>query len=114
MRLAFFTPLNPLPSGISDYGEALLRHLAGKMEHVDVFIEDYSPTASLASPNLTIRPWQQFEADYVAGKYDAVVYQIGNNPYHVYIHDLALRIPGILILHEFNLHYLISDATIKR
>ena len=114
MHLAFFTPLNPLPSGISDYGETLLRHLTGKMVHVDVFIEDYSPTANLASPNLAIRPWQQFEADYEAGNYDAVVYQIGNNPYHVYIHDLALRIPGILILHEFNLHYLISDATIKR
>ena len=113
MRLAFFTPLSPLPSGIADYGEALLRHLAPLIEQVDVFIEDYTPTATFPA-NVAIRPWQQFEADHAAGRYDAVVYQMGNNPFHVYIHDLAVRIPGILILHEFNLHYLISDVTIKR
>src|SRR5687767_5315770 len=110
MRIAFFTPLNPLPSGISDYGEALLRHLAPLVGHLDVFIEDYTPTAPFSAPNIVVRPWQQFEADYHAGRYDAVVYQIGNNPFHVYIYDLALRIPGILILHEYNLHYLVSDV----
>ncbi|MSO21065.1 MAG: glycosyltransferase [Acidobacteria bacterium] len=114
MRIAFFTPLNPQPSGISDYGEALLRHLAPLAERIDVFIEDYTPTAEFSAANITIRPWRQFEPDYQAGLYDGVIYQIGNNPFHVYIYDLALRIPGILILHEHNLHYLISDVTIKR
>jgi glycosyltransferase involved in cell wall biosynthesis/SAM-dependent methyltransferase len=114
MRLAFFSPLNPLPSGISDYGEALLEHLAPLVEQIDIFIEDYAPSRKFDARNLTIRPWQEFEAEYNQGRYDAVVYQIGNNPHHVYIYDLALRIPGILILHEFNLHYLLSDVTIKR
>lgn len=114
MRLAFFTPLTPLPSGIADYGEALLRHLAPLVRQIDVFIDNYEPTASFSAPNIAIRPWQQFEADHCRGSYDTVVYQIGNNPFHVYIYDLALRIPGILILHEFNLHYLLSDVTIKR
>ena len=114
MRLAFFTPLNPLPSGISDYGEALLDHLAPLAEQIDVFIEDYSPSKKFTAPNLRVRHWREFEPEHEQGRYDTIVYQIGNNPYHVYIHDLAVRIPGVLILHEFNLHYLLSDCTIKR
>ena len=114
MRIAFFTPLNPQPSGISDYSEGLLPHLACQTERLDVFIEDYQPSGHFPRQGLQIRHWREFEDDFHAGAYDAVLYHIGNNPYHVYIYDLALRIPGVLVLHEFNLHYLVADATIVR
>jgi glycosyltransferase involved in cell wall biosynthesis/SAM-dependent methyltransferase len=114
MRIAYFSPLNPKPSGISDYSEALLPHLAGRVERLDVFIEDYTPSARFCLPNLRIRPWQEFEPEYKAGNYDVVLYHIGNNPFHVYIYDLALRIPGVVVLHEFNLHYLVAHATLAR
>ncbi|MBI3934714.1 MAG: glycosyltransferase [Acidobacteria bacterium] len=114
MRIAFFSPVNPQPSGISDYSEALLQHFAPRVGGIDLFIEDYRPAASFAAPNLRIRPWKEFEPDYRAGQYDAVLYHIGNNPFHVYIYDLALRIPGVLVLHEFNLHYLVAHATVAR
>jgi glycosyltransferase involved in cell wall biosynthesis len=114
MRLACFCPLNPKPSGISDYSEALLPHLARRVNSLDVFIEDYQPTSQFDCPNLRIRPWQEFEPDYRAGDYDEVLYHIGNNPFHVYIYDLALRIPGVLVLHEFNIHYLVAHSTIVR
>ena len=69
MRVAFFTPLNPQPSGISDYSEALLPHLAAQVERLDVFIEDYEPSARFAQENLRVRPWRDFEPDYQAGTY---------------------------------------------
>ncbi len=114
MRIALFTPLNPKPSGISDYAEALIAHLSGLVDQIDVFIEDYQPTSSFPQPAVRVRPWEQFEQDYRAGRFDVVLYQIGNNFHHVYIYDMALKIPGVLLLHEFNLHYLVSDATIVR
>ncbi|HWP83781.1 MAG TPA: glycosyl transferase family 1, partial [Terriglobia bacterium] len=114
MRIAFFSPLNPQPSGISDYSEALLPHLARLVESIDVFIEDYQPASPAAAQNIHLRPWQEFEACYRAGRYEAVLYQIGNNPYHVYIYDQALRVPGVVVLHEFNLHYLVAYATVSR
>ena len=114
MRLACFSSLNPKPSGISDYSEALLPHLATRISTLDLFIEDYEPSAQFACPNVRIRPWQEFEPEHRAGRYDAVLYHIGNNPFHVYIYDLAMRIPGVLVLHEFNLHYLVANATITR
>ncbi|HEY7679932.1 MAG TPA: glycosyltransferase, partial [Terriglobia bacterium] len=114
MRIAYFSPLNPKPSGISDYSEALLPHLAGQVSQLDVFVEDYAPAARFSQPNLRVRPWREFEHEYRAGMYDVVLYHIGNNEFHVYIYDLALRIPGVLVLHEFNLHYLVAHATLAR
>ena len=114
MRIAFFSSLNPKPSGISDYSEALLPHLAARVDRIDVFIEDYEPSNPLLCEGLRIRHYREFEPDYRAGRYDVVLYHIGNNPYHVYIYDLALRIPGVLVLHEFNLHHLLAHVTIAR
>lgn len=118
MRIAYFSPINPQPSGISDYSEALLPHLAGRVDAIDLFIEDYQPpaqvTAQLTASNIVIRPWPEFEPEYHTGRYDTVLYHIGNNPFHVYIYDLALRIPGVLVMHEFNLHYLVAHATVGR
>ncbi len=114
MRIAFFSSLNPKPSGISDYCEALLPHLAAQVDRVDVFIEDYEPSNPLLCDRLRVRHYREFEPEYRAGRYDVVLYHIGNNPYHVYIYNLALRIPGVLVLHEFNLHHLLANVTIAR
>ena len=114
MRLAFFSPLSPKPSGISDYSEALLPHLARHVSCIDVFIEDYAPGFSPRPNNLIIRNHRDFEALHAAGEYDLVLYQMGNNPFHVYLYDLALRVPGVIVLHEFNLHHLMASATVAR
>jgi glycosyltransferase involved in cell wall biosynthesis/SAM-dependent methyltransferase len=42
--------------------------------------------------------------------FDAIVYQIGNNPYHTAIYQRALHEPGITVLHEANLHDLIRGT----
>jgi glycosyltransferase involved in cell wall biosynthesis len=93
MRIALFTPLPPARSGIADYSEALAAELGYRVE-LDVF--------SAAVPNFD------------AAKYDGVVYQIGNNGFHDFVYETALRHPGIVVLHESNLHHLITDLTIKR
>jgi glycosyltransferase involved in cell wall biosynthesis/SAM-dependent methyltransferase len=113
MKLAYFSPLNPRRSGISDYSEALLPHLA-RLADVEVFVEDYRPENHEIEKLFPVRPWQEFEADHAEGRFDAVLYHMGNNPYHVYVRDLALRIPGVIVLHEFNMHYLAADATVLR
>ncbi len=113
MRIAYFSPLTPQRSGIADYSEALLPRLAAHFE-IDVFIEDYTPANTGLERFARIRHWREFESDYASGAYGNVLYQIGNNPQHVYIYDAALRTPGVVMLHEFNLHYLLAAATISR
>lgn len=93
MRLAFFSPLPPVKSGIADYSEALLDPLS-RIAQVETFTT--LPAAFDPSP------------------YDALLYQLGNNPYHSFAYEAALQHPGIVVLHEANLHHLIADITIRR
>jgi len=93
MRIAFFSPMPPARSGIADYSEALLESLRSLAE-VEVF--------SQAAP------------DFDPARYDVVLYQVGNNGYHGFVYETALRHPGVVVMHESNLHHLIADLTIKR
>lgn len=91
-RVAFFSPLPPAKSGIADYSEALLGPLRELM-HVTVFTGG-----------------RRFESE----QFDVAVYQLGNNPFHIEAYETALRHPGVVVMHEANLHHLIAEMTIKR
>ena len=39
---------------------------------------------------------------------------MGNNGYHDFVYETALRHPGVVVMHESNLHHLIADLTIRR
>jgi glycosyltransferase involved in cell wall biosynthesis/SAM-dependent methyltransferase len=93
VRVAFFSPLPPAKSGIADYSAVLLDHLK-RFAEVEAFA---------AKP-------LRFDA----AEYDAIVYQLGNNPYHAFVYEMAMEHPGIVVLHEANLHHLIAEMTIRR
>ncbi|HEY1757319.1 MAG TPA: methyltransferase domain-containing protein [Bryobacteraceae bacterium] len=93
MRLAFFSPLPPVKSGIADYSAALLEPI-GRMAQVDVFA--HAPAA------------------FDPSSYGAVLYQLGNNPHHSFVYEAAMKHPGVVVLHEGNMHHLIADVTIRR
>ena len=93
MRVAFFSPLPPARTGIADYSAALLEHLRPLVD-VEVFS---------AAP-----------VHFNPGRYDALLYQLGNNPHHGFVYEAAMVHPGIVVLHEANLHHLIASLTIRR
>lgn len=83
----------PARSGIADYSAALLDELS-KLLPVTVFSSE--------------------SADFDPSKFDVPLYQIGNNAYHGFCYETALENPGVVVIHEANLHHLIADITIKR
>ena len=93
IKVAFFSPLPPARSGIADYSATLLEELA-KFVHVEVF--------PARAPNFR------------AADFDIALYQIGNNVYHDFCYETAVAHPGVVVIHEANLHHLIADMTIKR
>lgn len=93
MRVAFFSPLPPARSGIADYSEALLASLT-PLAQVEVFSSGHQPFDPTA--------------------FDIILYHVGNNGYHGFVYETALRHPGVVVMHESNLHHLIADLTIKR
>ncbi|MBI3666401.1 MAG: glycosyltransferase [Acidobacteria bacterium] len=105
MRMACFTPLPPRKSGIADYSAALLARLAERVE-VEAFVED-SPAEA---PGWRVRHWREYRRE----QFDVTLYQVGNNPDHSFLYPIALEQPGVVVLHEFNLHHLLADVTIRR
>ncbi len=93
LKVAFFSPLPPARSGIADYSAALLDELR-KLVDVEVF----------ASKPRAFHP----------GDFDVALYQVGNNVHHDFCYEMALDHPGVVVVHEANLHHLIADITIKR
>lgn len=93
MKIAFFSPLPPAKSGIADYSATLLSEL-NRLAEVTTFS---------AKPK-----------SYDPAQFDIAVYQIGNNGYHDFCYEAALEHPGVVVIHEANLHHLIADVTIKR
>jgi glycosyltransferase involved in cell wall biosynthesis/SAM-dependent methyltransferase len=83
----------PSKSGIADYSKVLAAEMA-KRATVSVF--DTTPGA--------------FEP----AEFDVALYHIGNNPHHDFAYEMALRHPGVAVMHEANLHHLIAHLTIKR
>ena len=90
MRVALFSPLPPSKSGIADYSNTLITHLAP--------LVDLETFTSAADPG----------GDAIA------LYQVGNNSHHDFVYQTALQRPGVVTLHEANLHHLIADVTIRQ
>jgi glycosyltransferase involved in cell wall biosynthesis/SAM-dependent methyltransferase len=93
MRVAFFSPLPPCRSGIADYSETLVEHLK-PLADVAVFADGDRP--------------------FDPARFDIALYHLGNNPHHGFVYEAALRHPGVVVMHESNLHHLIADLTIRR
>lgn len=83
----------PARSGIADYSAALVAHLR---HLVDLTIFDSMPDT------------------YDPAQFDIALYHLGNNADHDFVYEAALRRPGIVVLHEANLHHLVADLTIRR
>lgn len=107
MRVACFTPLSPVASGISYYSEELLPVLARALD-LDVYVDGYTPTAglALAAAGVRLRDAREFERTAAREPYDATIYQFGNSPAHAYMYDRAIRAPGVVVLHDVVLHHL--------
>jgi hypothetical protein len=110
MRLAFFSPLNPVPSGISDYSEELLPLLARAFE-IELIVDRYLP----ANPALSRFPRHtpdEFKTR--AHEFDLALYQMGNSPAHAKIYKMLREIPGVVVMHDVVLHHLRAWQTLDR
>lgn len=110
MRIAYCSPLRPQASGVSDYSEELLPHLARHVE-ITLITDDIVPT------NLELAAFPKFdlrELDARANEFDAVVYHIGNAPLYANFYNAALQTRGVIVLHDVVLHHLRAWQTLER
>ena len=90
MRVAYFSPLPPERTGISEYSELLVPALARRIELEVV------PRGSTRDA-------------------DVCLYHVGNNPdAHGWIVEALRKRPGVVVLHDFVLHHLVAGLTLGR
>lgn len=93
MKLAYFSPMPPERSGISDYSTLLLPPLR---ERIDV---EVVKRGRKRAPRGT----------------DVCLYHVGNDPNaHAWIVDALRKRPGVVVLHDFVLHHLVAGMTLAR
>lgn len=108
MKLDYVSPLPPVRSGIADYSVDLLPALVALADVRLIRLPDLP-----VSPEIE-RAWPLAPAEETGAGGRLPLYQMGNNRYHLGVRDLALRIPGVLTLHDVVLHHLLQDITLGR
>jgi len=85
MRIGYHAPLPPAATGVADYAQALFDAL--------------KPLAELAI---------------AATSADTHLYQLGNNPFHRPMFERFLAHPGVVLLHDANLHHYYLGALTRQ
>ena len=100
-KLAYFSPLPPIQSGISDYSVDIINELAHFFQ-IDVFIDDdYKPVCNLPS-NTKVYNHKMFPK--MEKRYSYKLYQMGNSLFHCYMYSYLEQYGGVLVLHDYNMH----------
>ena len=116
MLVAFFSPLNPAPTGISDYSEELLPPLADCLApyaEIELVVDaSYGELTNRALKHFPQRSLNEFHAR--ASRYDVILYHMGNSPAHAGIYETLLKFPGVVVMHDVVLHHLRAWLTLER
>lgn len=104
MKLAYFSPLGPQRSGISDYSEELLPHLAETAE-ITLFVDGFHPTNRELTSRFEVCDYRRQRSSLrKLEQFDAVVYHMGNDHrYHTGMLDAMQQRGGIVVFHDFAL-----------
>lgn len=111
-KLLYVSPFPPEKSGISDYSEILVYQLRDKYE-ITLLIDNYKLTNKKMYDDFEVVIYWKDRIEFE--KFDYILYNIGNNPfYHSYIYELCLTHPGMVILHDCVLYYLVAGYYEKK
>jgi len=106
-RLAIFSPVPPIPSGISTYLLDVLPLLPSDWD-IELFTDDdLDPdleTLAAARAGAGCFSHAEFEARHAAEPYDLNVYQVGNSTERTWMLSYVSDFPGLLVLHDGVLH----------
>jgi glycosyltransferase involved in cell wall biosynthesis len=116
MRIAWFSPLPPHRSGIAAYSAEILSRLTHHA--IDAFVDDGAGTAAVGQAlplsGVQICGAHDFPWRHASRPYDAIVYQLGNDTCHDYMWPYMVRYPGLVVIHDAQLHQARAFGLIRR
>ena len=99
LRLAMFSPVPPIPSGIAAYLADLLP-LLPEAWNIELFTDE----GVEANAPVPCFPHTDFAARHEQESYDLNIYQVGNSAGRAYVYDYVVSHPGLLVLHDGVVH----------
>jgi glycosyltransferase involved in cell wall biosynthesis len=103
-RLAVMTPLPPAPSGVAGYSFALIDALVRTEKvDVDVFCENGIDDAVTPEGSTLYSARSLGHIERLAGRYDHVVYTLGNSHHHLNALAWLRKRPGSVLAHDVRL-----------
>ena len=124
MRLAWFSPMPPVRSGIATCSAELVAALSGEHQ-IDVYVDSgfakpaadgRTAEASAGQAQLQhdgVRSAHDFVWRQRQRPYDLTVYQLGNSSHHDYLWPYLFRYPGLAVLHDAHLHHARAAALLR-
>src|SRR5262245_3487587 len=106
MRLAWFSPLPPVRSGVAAYSADLLPHL-DRHYTIDRYVD--AGTGGQQGFDAHDFVWR-----HQRDPYHLVVYQLGNAPCHDYMWAYLAAYPGLTVLHDARLHHARARSLLNR
>src|ERR671911_1360848 len=102
MRIAWFSPMPPVRTGIASCSAELVTALR-RRHQIDVY-GDKAPGGESA---------HDFVWRHRLHRYDLTVYQVGNSSHHDYLWPYLFRFPGLTVLHDGHLHHARAAALLR-
>ncbi len=114
MKIALFSPLHPMKSGIADYTEEMLP-LLKKYFEIDLYFDPrHVPTSPSIRAQFRVFPFEP--ASFPASSYDAILYHMGNYyRAHRFVYEALRKFPGIVVLHDYVLQgFYVERAEVEK
>ena len=107
MRIAWFSPMPPVPTGVAACSAELVAAL--RRQHL---IDVYGDEGPVARPS-GAESAHNFVWRHRSHPYDLTVYQVGNSSHHDYLWPYLFRYPGLTVLHDAHLHHARAAALLR-
>lgn len=115
MRLAWFSPVPPVRTGIAACSADLLAALSADYE-IDTYVDESAfamAAAHLAAGRMRLRSAHDFVWRHQQAPYDLTIFQLGNSSHHDYLWPYLFRYPGLTVLHDVHLHHARAAALLR-
>jgi len=105
-HVAMWTPLPPQETGVAGYAAELVGALEASVD-VEMFVDDgVVPRPDLLARH-RIHHFSAFGRRHRQRPFDAVVYQMGATPLHLYMYAALRAHPGVVVLHDLTLSHVL-------
>jgi glycosyltransferase involved in cell wall biosynthesis len=107
VRLAWFSPMPPVPTGVAVCSADLVAALSADHQ-IDVFVDEAVARVAPGTRSAHDFVWRHQQEPY-----DLTVFQLGNSSHHDYLWPYLFRYPGLTVLHDAHLHHARAAALLR-